>query len=120
MIKRIVVSVTILFSILLLLLPKTDDASKIKIASASMLMCTSDYRAAVAEQVSHNEDVDVEFKNKCSDLITDLAVDEGGMITIVSEKYHLSMVLSPVLESDRVRWSCQGRPAEAITALCKP
>lgn len=120
MITRMVVVVTVLFSVLLLMLPKTDDASTMKIASASMLMCTRDYRAAVAEQVIRKEAVDLAFNNTCPDAISELTVDDGGMITISSVKHRLTMVLSPEHENGSVRWSCRGEPEQAVTALCKP
>ena len=120
MITRMVIAVTVLFAVLLFMLPKTDDASTGKIASASMLMCTKDFRAAVAERVVSNESVDLAFNNKCPDSISELTVDESGTVTISSIKHRLSMVLSPVLENGKVRWSCRGDPANAVTALCKP
>ncbi|MEN8170451.1 MAG: hypothetical protein ABFS08_09535 [Pseudomonadota bacterium] len=119
MIKRMIIGVVILFAVLLLMLPKTDDASKKKMASASMLMCTQNFRAAVADQITHDVDIDQVFDNKCPDLISELEVDELGVILISSTKHQLSITLTPVLEGKQIRWSCRGEPAESITSLCK-
>lgn len=115
-----VVSISLLFAVLLFMLPKSDEASIKKMASASMLMCTRDFREAVADLVIRDVEVELAFNNKCPDLISELEVDELGVILLSSTKHQLSMTITPVLESDRVRWSCRGEPAESITALCKP
>ncbi len=120
MISRLVVGIVLLFGILLVMLPDTDEESLAKIASASMLMCTLDLREQVALQVLKEEAVAVEFMNKCPDLITLLEVDEAGEIVISSNKHQVKMTLSPVVEGVKVRWSCRGEPAEAVTKLCRP
>jgi hypothetical protein len=120
MIKRMIISTAILFAMLLLLLPKTDDTSKQKMASVSMLMCTKDYRAAIAEQVRRKVAVDLVFKNSCPDLISGVEVDETGELHLRNTTHSLSMVLTPLVEKNKVRWSCRGEPAELITSLCKP
>lgn len=119
MISRWIISVVLLFGILLLMLPNTDEESLAKIASASMLMCTADFREQVARQVLGAETVSIEFKNKCPDLIAALEVDERGAMVITGSKHQLKMSLTPVLEAGAVRWSCRGGPA-AVTKLCKP
>lgn len=120
MISRWVVGVVLLFGILLLTLPKRDEDSLSKIASASMLMCTLDFRERVAQQVLRGESVAVEFGNKCPDLIAALGVDERGEMVISGNKHPLKMTISPVVEGGKVRWSCRGEPAAAVTKLCKP
>ena len=120
MIKRMIVAVVILFAVLLLMLPKTDDTSKKKMASAAMLMCSNDYRKAVADAIRNNEEIDLEFNNECPKLITRLSVDDNGTITLYGAQQDLQIVLTPIVESTQVRWSCKGKPAEAITKLCQP
>lgn len=120
MISRWVVGVVLLFGILLLMLPKTDEDSLSKIASASMLMCTLDFREHVAQQVIRGETVAVEFRNKCPDLIAALEVDELGEMVIAGNKHQLKMTIRPVVEEGKLRWSCRGEPAAAVTKLCKP
>ncbi len=120
MIIRWVVGVVLLFGILLLMLPKSDKESIDKIASASMLMCTLDFREQVAQQLARKEAVAVKFKNTCPDLIAALEVGELGDMVITGNKHPMKMTLSPVIEGDKVRWSCRGEPAGAVTKLCKP
>ena len=120
MIKRMIIDVAILFAVLLLMLPKTDDASKKKMASAAMLMCSNEFRKTVAEHVRNNEIIDLKFNNRCPDLISDLSVNDDGTITLVGSKQDLQLVLTPIVESTGVRWSCYGEPKESITKLCKP
>ncbi len=121
MIIRWVVGVVLLFGILLLMLPKSDKGSIDKIASASMLMCTLDFREQVARQVIRKETVAVEFRNTCPDLIAALKVGELGDMVIAGNNEHpMKMTLIPVVEGGQVRWSCRGEPAEAVTKLCKP
>ena len=115
-----IIAVVILFSVLLLMLPKTDDASKKKMASAAMLMCSNDYRKAVAELLRNNEEIVLKFNNECPKLITRLSVDDNGTITLFGAQQGLQIVLTPIEESTKVRWSCQGKPAASITKLCKP
>ena len=119
MISRLVVGIVLLFGILLMMLPDTDEESLAKIATASMLMCTLDLREQVALQVLKEETVAVEFGNKCPDLIASLEVDEAGEIVISGNKHQIEMTLSPVVEGAKVRWSCRGVPATAVTKLCK-
>lgn len=120
MVKRIIVGLVLLFGILLLTLPRTDDKSLAKIASGSILMCTKDFRKDVEQQVLRDEAVTVAFKNSCPDLIAKLEMDDAGEIVITGNKYPLTMTLSPVVENGKVRWSCSGEPAESVTKLCKP
>jgi hypothetical protein len=120
MIIRWVIGVALLFGILLATLPKTDEASRAKIASASMLMCTKDFRGRVARQLVRGEPVDTAFTNTCPDLVASLTVGEGGEMAIAGNKYPLTMSLTPVLADGSVRWSCRGMPAESIAKLCKP
>lgn len=119
MIIRWVIGVALLFGILLAMLPKSDDVSRAKIASASMLMCTKDFRERVARQLVRGETVDAAFSNTCPDLVASLTVGEGGAMEIVGNKYPLTMSLTPVLADGAVRWSCRGTPAELIAKLCK-
>lgn len=120
MIKRIIVSLAILFGILLLTLPSTDEQSVARIASGSMLMCTKDFRGLVEKQVLTEEPVTVEFSNACPDLIAALEVDEAGEMVITGSKHALTMTLTPAIENGKVMWSCSGEPESSITKLCKP
>jgi hypothetical protein len=119
MIKRMIVGVAILFGMLLLLLPRTDESSKTKIASASMLLCSRDFRVAIAEQIARHEPVDLVFENKCPALISGVEVGEEGALTLHNTTYGLVIVLTPMTEKGQVRWSCRGEPASLITSLCK-
>lgn len=120
MIARWIVGVVLLFGILLLLLPKSDEESRTKISSASMLMCTKAFRAEVAAQLLRGEAIDREFKNSCPSAIASLEVDEAGGMVLTGAKYPLKMTLSPVVENGKVRWSCVGEPEGDVTKLCKP
>ncbi len=120
MISRWVVGVVLLFGILLLMLPNRDEESLIKIASTSMLMCTSEVRDRVASQVLRGKGVTGDFRNKCPDLIALLDIGESGEIVIAGNRHQLKMTLTPVVEDGKVRWSCQGEPADTITKLCRP
>lgn len=120
MIKRVVGSLIMLFGILLLTLPKTNEKSAVKLASSAMLMCTMEFRKQVEQQVIHDEAVSVEFRNTCPDLIATLEVSEAGDIVIAGNKHPLTMTLSPVVEGGKIRWSCRGEPATSVAKLCKP
>jgi hypothetical protein len=120
MIARWVVGVVLLFGILLLMLPRTDEVSLARIASASMLMCTQALREEVAQQLHEEEAVTLRFDNHCPDLIARLVLDESGEIVIIGNSHPLQMTLQPVVESGKVRWRCRGEPADRITSLCKP
>jgi hypothetical protein len=119
MMSRWVVGVVLLFGILLMLLPKRDEASLARIASQAMLMCSKDFREQVAQQVIREEAVAVEFENKCPDLIASLVVDARGGMVIAGNKHALKMTLMPAVEGGTVRWSCRGEPAAAVTKLCR-
>ncbi len=120
MISRWVVGVVLLFGILLAMLPKTDEQSLARIASASMLMCTKDFRERVGQQILKSEPVEAEFKNACPDLIASLEVDEAGAIEMAAKKHQLKISLNPVVDNGKVRWSCRGEPATSIAKICKP
>lgn len=120
MISRWVAGVVLLFGVLLLMLPKTDDKTLARIASASMLKCTQDFRDQVARQVLRGDVVNVEFNNKCPELIALLEVGEHGDMVITGKTYQIKMTLSPVAEGEKVRWSCRGEPNAPVTKLCKP
>jgi hypothetical protein len=119
MIGRWVVGVALLFGILLMTLPKRDEASLARIASQSMLMCSKDFRERVAQQVIRQEAVALEFENTCPDLIASLAVDQRGEMVIAGNRHPLKMTLTPVMEGGAVRWNCRGEPAAAVTKLCR-
>ena len=119
MIKRIVVGLALLFGILLLTLPKTDEQSVTKLASGSMLMCSMDFRKQVEVQLIKEESVTAEFTNTCPDLIAALEVTETGEITITGNTHPITLTLTPVVEKGGVRWSCHGEPAESVTKLCR-
>lgn len=120
MMGRWVVGVILLFVILLMMLPDTDEKSLSRIGSASMLVCTKDIRAQVGEQLLHDEAVATEHKIACPDLIASLEVNEQGQMFITGNKHKVTMELSPVIESGKLRWSCIGEPAGLVTNLCKP
>lgn len=120
MISRWVVGVVLLFGVLLLMLPKSDEQTLSKIASGAMLKCTQDFRDEVARQVVGKNDVDVQFNNQCPDLIGSLEVNDRGEMVITGKSHPIKMRLVPVVEGGNVRWSCRGKPSEAVTSLCKP
>ncbi len=120
MIKRMIIAVVILFAVLLFMLPKTDDASKKKMASAAMLMCSNDFRKAVADHLHNKKEGFPKFDNRCPELIAKISVDDEGTINLIGAKHGLHIVLTPIEVSTGIRWSCHGQPAEAITKLCKP
>jgi hypothetical protein len=119
-ISRWVLGVVILFAILLMLLPKRDDASLAALSSASMLQCTAAFRAQIAAQVLAGEVVDVVFANPCPDLIARLEVDEAGEIQMIGQRYQIRMQLWPVIEDGKLRWACEGDSEHGITRLCQP
>src|SRR5512143_2050460 len=120
MITRVIVGLVLLFGILLLTLPKSDEKSLARIASGSMLMCTLDLRKQVEQQLIKEEVVSVRFNNTCPDLIATLDINERGGMVLTGRKYQLKMTLNPVLENGKVHWSCSGEPAASVTKLCKP
>jgi hypothetical protein len=120
MIKRMLVGTFILFAILLLMLPKTDETSKKKMASAGMLMCSNDFRKAVTERLQRGEALDLQFDNSCPKLIAALQLDDAGVITLHGAQHGVTLVLTPRSDGGAVRWSCRGQPAELVTKLCKP
>lgn len=120
MIYRWLVGVALLFAILLLMLPNKDEKSVAKIASASMLACTLDYRDQVGRQLVRNEAVSVKYENKCQNVIAAVEVGERGEIVITGKEHQLKLTLSPIVANDKVHWSCKGEPSEAVTKLCKP
>jgi hypothetical protein len=119
MITRMIAAVVVLFAILLMLLPRSDETSLARIASASMLMCTKDFRAALAEELDSGNGVGVSFDNRCPGLIVKVDVEEDGRMTIHGKEHGLKLVLSPKPEEGEVRWSCRGDPAGKVTPLCK-
>jgi len=120
MIYRWLVGVALLFAILLLMLPNKGENSDAKIASASMLACTLNYRDQVGQQLVRKEAVAVKFENKCQNVIAAVEVGERGDIVITGKEHQLTLTLSPVVVNDKVHWSCHGEPAAAVTKLCKP
>lgn len=120
MMGRWVVGVILLFVILLMMLPDTDEESLSRIGSASMLACTKNIRTQIKEQLLHNEAVTTEHDVSCPDLIASLKVNERGQMVITGNKHKVTMQLSPVFENGKLRWSCTGKPAGSVTNLCKP
>lgn len=120
MIKRMLVATFILFAMLLFLLPRTDDVSKKKMSSAAMLMCSKEFRKAVAAQVLHDEPITLQFNNNCPELIAAIDVAEDGTLTLHGAQHGVLMTLTPMVEFGDVRWSCRGEPPQTTTALCKP
>lgn len=120
MIYRWLVGVALLFAVLLLLLPNKGENTVAKITSASMLACTLDFRDQVGRQLVRKEAVAVKFENKCQNVIAAVEVGERGEIVITGKEHQLKLTLSPAVDNDKVRWSCYGEPAAAVTNLCKP
>lgn len=120
MIYRWLIGVALLFAILLLMLPSKDEKSVAKIASASMLACTLDFRGQVGVQLARKEVISAKFENKCENVIAAVEVGERGEIAITGKEHQLKLTLSPVVDNDKVSWSCRGVPTEAVTKLCKP
>ena len=120
MIYRWLVGVALLFAILLLMLPSKDEKSVARIASASMLACTLDFRERVGQQVVKKEVITTKFENKCQNVIATVAVGAQGDIVITGKEHDLKLTLSPILDSGKLRWSCHGVPDAAVTKLCKP
>lgn len=119
MIMRWVVGVAMLFGILLLMLPKTDEESLSRIATASMLVCTSDLRDRITLALLDGETVQEDAGNPCPDLIAELEVSALGEIRITGNRHPIRMTLSPYLDGVEPGWRCKGEPAAAITRLCK-
>ena len=120
MIYRWLIGVALLFAILLLMLPSKDEKSVAKLASASMLACTLNFRDQVGLQLARKEAVTVKFENKCQNVITAVEVGERGDIVITGKEHQMKLTLSPVLDNGKMRWSCYGEPAAVVTKLCKP
>ena len=120
MIKRMVVATFLLFAVLLFMLPRTDEASKMKMVSAAMLMCSNDFRKSVAESLLQEEVSKLRFGNRCPDLIARLELDDDGVITLHGAQHGIVMELVPEVGHGQLHWSCHGTPAGAITSLCKP
>lgn len=120
MIYRWLIGVALLFAILLLMLPSKDEKSVAKIASASMLACTLDFREQVGLQLVKKEVVSAKFQNKCQNVIAAVEVGEQGVIVITGKEHGLRLTLSPIMDSGKLRWSCFGVPDAAVSKLCKP
>ncbi len=113
-------AVASLFIILLLMLPKGDPDSQKKMASASMLMCSQEYREMVATWLASEEAPLPAFDNRCPGVISSLAVDEDGVMTLHNATHGLTLMLTPQQEPGGLRWGCRGKPAQLVTKLCKP
>lgn len=120
MLSRWIVGIVVLFVVLLMMLPSTDEYSVSRIGSASMLACSKDFRQQVASQVLANQPVSAKFNNTCPDLIASLTIDMSGNMVITGNKHPVVMRLKPEVENGKVRWSCQGDPADRVTKLCAP
>lgn len=120
MIVRWIVGVALLFGILLLMLPDRDEESLARIASASMLACTTSLRSQLEEQLAHSEAVSMAaYQNPCPDLIAQLEIAEQGIILIRRKKHPITMELTPQWTEEGARWRCQGEPQALITRLCR-
>ena len=121
MIFRWLIGIALLFAILLMLLPNRSEHSEERIASASMLACTLDFRDRVAQQLIRSETPTVKFENnKCQNVIASVEVNARGEIAITGTQHQLKLTLSPAVDKGTVHWSCRGEPAELVTKLCKP
>ncbi len=120
MIGRMLIGTILLFGILLLSLPKRDDASLKKIASGSMLMCTQAFRQAVSQRLLADESPEgVAFDGHCPELVSSLSVDEEGVVELYNTRDGLHLTLTPVKMGQGYIWSCVGTPKTLITGLCK-
>ncbi len=120
MMTRWVAGVVVLFGILLLMLPNTDEKSLSRIASTSMLACTKNMRDQVLRQLEQDAPVNTDYKNPCPDQIASLELNESGELVIVGKKYPITMRMRPVVTESDSHWSCRGEPADHVTKLCKP
>jgi len=120
MIYRWLIGIVLLFAIMLLMLPNKGEESSAKIASASMLACTLDFRDRVGLQLVRKETITAKFDNKCPNVIAAVEAGEQGDIVITGTQHQLKLTLSPIIENDKVHWSCRGEPVAAVTKLCKP
>lgn len=121
MIKRMVVSVALLFAVLLLMLPRSDERSQNKMISAAMLMCSQPYRELVAEEIRRGHQEYPPFNNSCPELISRIDLDDQGAMLLTNTKQRLTLSLTASLLGDgKVHWSCRGEPSAEITSLCKP
>lgn len=120
MIYRWLLGIVLLFAILLVLLPNKGEQSDARIVSASMLACTLDFREQVGRQLVSKAAVTVKFNNKCRNVIAAVEASEQGDIAITGTQHQLRLTLTPVVDNGKLRWSCRGEPAEAVTKLCKP
>lgn len=120
MIKRMSVATFLLFAVLLLMLPRTDDTSKKKMASAAMLMCSNAFREEIAKQLTGGDEINVTVNITCPDLLAAMRVDDDGVVNLLGARHGINMVLTPRMEQGKVRWGCRGTPPEAITKLCRP
>jgi len=106
--------------VLLLMLPNKGKDSDARIASASMLACTLDFRDRVGLQLVRKETITAKFENKCPNVVAAVVDGERGDIVITGTQHQLKLTLSPIIENDKVHWSCRGEPVAAVTKLCKP
>ncbi|MDH4134503.1 MAG: hypothetical protein OEV31_06905 [Gammaproteobacteria bacterium] len=120
MIYRWLLGVVLLFAILLVLLPNKGEDSDARIASASMLACTLDFREQVGRQLLAKAPITAKFTNKCPNVIAAVEAGEVGEIVITGTQHQLKLTLSPVQSEGKLHWSCRGEPARAVTKLCKP
>lgn len=120
MIFRWLIGIALLFAILLMLLPNRSEHSEERIASASMLACTLDFRDRVAQQLIRNETPTAKFEYKCPNVIAAVEVNARGEIAITGTQHQLKLTLSPVVDKSTVHWSCHGEPAGLVTKLCRP
>lgn len=120
MMTRWVAGVVVLFGILLLMLPNTDERSLSRIASTSMLACTKTMRDQVIRELEQGRPVTTEYNNPCPDQIARLELKESGELVIVGKNYPITMRMRPVVEESGRHWSCRGEPADHVTKLCKP
>lgn len=117
---RWLMGIILMFVILVLMLPSRDEQSLTRIGSASILACTKELRARVAEQLRADQPVTARFDHSCPDLIASLELDNEGNMVIRGNKHEVTMWLTPIFEDDKLRWSCRGEPPDRISKFCRP
>ena len=114
-----IVGIVIFVGLLLILLPDFGKVSEERMTSASMTMCIGKIKAGVKSDLLKGNTVKTDYKVKCPKLISQVQVHANGRIEVYNPTHKIRLSFKPVLNEDKLIWSCEGTPAEFVPAACR-
>jgi len=111
--------ILVIMGLVFLFMNKDHVSSKERLAGSRLVICSGKIRPEVGKSLLSKQPVKTDIKNPCPKFVSELHIDDHGVINMKNNQYSIEVSFTPVITESTIHWRCLGSPEEFLPRRCR-